>query len=711
MWGIGMTQSRLIKTIIIAAIVIGLSLAFGIILNNQSINKSRTINQVTIINKGTITTVLNGNVELQYDRKSGMASLLWGQDHKLANLYSSYKADDKLITSSSYSEHLQVKKIQTVQDEFGQGTVVSFENKSKGKPSILQHFTFYDGNPNLFLDVEIMSVNRISTAYISPLSADSAAIPMESGKDNRVLLVPFDNDSWSRFQGVPSEGNGMSYEVTAAYDNESRNGYVIGSLSHDIWKTGLKFKGNSAGIDQLEVYGGVADEHTRDTQPHAKIEGTKLASPRIFVGYYADWRDGMESYGQANAAHNGVKKWDGGVPFGWNSWGTIQANLDYETAVFHSDYIKEHLQNSQFNNQDEVYINLDSYWDNLSSQQLEDFVKHVHENGQKAGIYWAPFVYWGDDVSQIAEGGDYSYFDLIMKKSDGSLLPKLDGAYPLDPTHPGTLLRINTFIDRFKELGFEYIKLDFLTHASLEGKHYEPTIQTGMQAYNWGMKYVTERIGNKMFISQAISPIFPSQYAHARRISCDTYGVISGVKESTEYMLNNLTYGWWQNGTIYSYTDPDHIKLTKDPMEAQSRVTSAVIAGTVYLDGDDLRDPESQVIAEANLTNSAINEIARIGKAFRPLEGNSGIDSGDTFTLHDQKNDYIAVFNFQTSEGISKSISLLRAGLKLDTAYSVVDLWSGRKFTATNLLTLDLAPKQSMLLKLTALAPNPKKTD
>ncbi|QGQ94688.1 alpha-galactosidase [Paenibacillus psychroresistens] len=706
MRGIGVTQSRLIKIIVIAAIVIGLSSAFGILLNNYKMNKSRTINQVTIINKDMITTVSNGKVQLQYDRKSGLTTLDWGQDHKLSNLYSSYKAGDKLITSSSYSEHLQVNKIQTIQDEFGQGTIVSFENKSKGNPSILQHFTFYDGNPNLFIDVVILSATRISTAYISPLSVDSAAISMKSGKDNRVLLVPFDNDSWSRFQGVSADGNGMSYEVTAAYDNESRNGYVIGSLSHDIWKTGLKFKGNSTGIEQLEVYGGVADEHTRDTQPHAKIDGIRLASPQIFVGYYADWRDGMESYGHANAARNGVLKWDGGVPFGWNSWGTIQSNLDYETAVFHSDYIKEHLQNNQFNNQNEVYINLDSYWDNLSPQQLEEFVKHVHENGQKAGIYWAPFVYWGDDVSQIAEGGDYSFLDLIMKKSDGSLLPKLDGAFPLDPTHPGTQLRIDAFIDRFKKLGFEYIKLDFLTHASLEGKHYNPTIQTGMQAYNEGMRYVTERIGNQMFISQAISPIFPSQYAHARRISCDAFGVISGVKDSTEYMLNNLTYGWWQNGTIYSYTDPDHIKLTQDPMEAQSRVTSAVIAGTVYLDGDDLRNPVSQVIAEANLTNSAVNEIARKGSAFRPLEGNSGIDSGDTFTLHDEKNDYIAVFNFQTSESKSKTISLFRAGLKPDMAYSIVDLWSGRKFTATNLLTLNLAPKQSMLLKLTELTPN-----
>ena len=42
-------------------------------------------------------------------------------------------------------------------------------------------------------------------------------------------------------------------------------------------------------------------------------------------------------------------------------------------------------------------------------------------------------------------------------------------------------------------------------------------------------------------ISLSIAPIFPGQYAHGRRISCDVFGTINW----TEYMLNSLSYGWW----------------------------------------------------------------------------------------------------------------------------------------------------------------------
>ena len=115
-----------------------------------------------------------------------------------------------------------------------------------------------------------------------------------------------------------------------------------------------------------------------------------------------------------------------------------------------------------------------------------------------------------------------------------------------------------------------------MTHGSLEGEHYDEEVTTGTQAYNQGMRYVEERLDGKMFISASIAPIFPSQYAHSRRISCDSYGSIN----ETEYMLNSLTYGFWQNGTIYSYTDPDHLVLAKASSltEARSRVNSGVIA-------------------------------------------------------------------------------------------------------------------------------------
>lgn len=188
-------------------------------------------------------------------------------------------------------------------------------------------------------------------------------------------------------------------------------------------------------------------------------------------------------------------------------------------------------------------------------------------------------------------------------------------------------MRTQALYNRFLSLGFEYIKIDFLSHASFEGKHYDPNVKTGIQAYNQGLAFINQVLDGKMFISASIAPLFPSQYAHARRISCDIYGSL----DSTEYQLNNLTYGWWQNGTIYHYTDPDYMTLEKGGSlnGAQSRVTAAAISGTVFLNSDNVSKPIAQQYMQTLLTNPRINELAAKGKAFRPIEGNTGTASTD----------------------------------------------------------------------------------
>ena len=89
------------------------------------------------------------------------------------------------------------------------------------------------------------------------------------------------------------------------------------------------------------------------------------------------------------------------------------------------------------------------------------------------------------------------------------------GGLAMDPTHPAIKERIRETAERFKRLGYEYIKIDFLTHGCAEADYYyDPEVQTGMQAYNKGMAYLLEQMEG-MYITMAISPLFPSQYAHS----------------------------------------------------------------------------------------------------------------------------------------------------------------------------------------------------
>lgn len=296
-------------------------------------------------------------------------------------------------------------------------------------PSLSQIYYVYEDGPYLLTETVASHHSAISTGNIAPIAMEArGGIDIGGYDDNRVLVVPFDNDAWSRYQAKSMNtglNNGLyvSSELTAIYDNTSRNGLVIGSVTHDTWKTGIYWSGSNDKLNELRVYGGfTSSTSTWDTIPHGKVTGKQIASPKIMVGFFEDYRTGMEAFGQVNAAIQPPLAFGEdipeGVPVGWNSWGAYASDLSFDKAVSVSNYFKDHIQNLSFNNEGNIYINLDSYWDNMTDQRLTDLVQLIHSNGQKAGIYYSPFVYWGNNMEQEVEGtnGKYKYGDIVFAR-------------------------------------------------------------------------------------------------------------------------------------------------------------------------------------------------------------------------------------------------------------------------------------------------------
>src|SRR6202012_5914100 len=185
------------------------------------------------------------------------------------------------------------------------------------------------------------------------------------------------------------------------------------------------------------------------------------------------------------------------------------------------------------------------------------FVSHCHAYGQKAGIYWGPFVWFGaasDATNTYVEGtgNTYRYSDILLRDSNGNF-ESVDGGLAIDPTHPGTQQFIKYWVNFYTNSGFDYIKLDFLSHGALEGVHYETNITTGIEAYNEGMSNIVRQINGRMFISESVAPLFPYHYGRGRRMACDSETSLIG---NTEDPLNSVTYGWWLN-SLYQFNDPD----------------------------------------------------------------------------------------------------------------------------------------------------------
>jgi len=675
--------------------------------------------QVQVTRYGTITLteykkgfkISNPSYELSYNTTTGLSQYNWGRKTIAKGIYSEIMLD-RIMASKDYKTHVFSKNdLVSFSDATGKGIKVTVRNQEKGLPTLIQIYYIYNDGPYLLTEMVASQSSVFASANIAPLVMEAkGSIDLGSYGDNRVLVTPFDNDSWSRYQAKTmnirlNNNNYISSEMTAIYDNTSRNGLVVGSVTHDTWKTGIYWSGSDNKLNKVRVYGGfTSSTSTHDSISHGKVTGKKISSPKIFVGFYKDYRDGLEGYGEVNAAIKPPlsfgKNIPQGVPVGWNSWGALGSDVTFDKVAAVSKYFKENLQNKSFQNDGTVYINLDSYWDNLKDQELTDLVKLINNNEQKSGIYYSPFVYWGDNLQQVVEGtdGKYTYGDIVLRNQQGEVLPKLDGAYAVDPTHPGVKQRMDFYMNRFIKEGFEYIKVDFLSHGALEGNHYDPKVQTGIQAYNQGMAYLNKVLDGTMFISASIAPLFPSQYAHSRRISCD----IDGSLNSTEYQLNNLTYGWWQNGTMYHYTDPDYMNLTKSgSLEgAQSRVNAAVISGTVFLNSDNVFDETAQQYMKTLLTNPQVNALAIKGKAFRAVEGNTGTNAADVFMLADKGTYFLAVFNY-TESPVERLIDLKRAGInsKGVSSYKITDMWTGQTNVEEGSLKVSLKGAESKLYK------------
>jgi alpha-galactosidase len=680
-------------------------------------------------------TLQNQLVNLNYHRQSGTMDIVWQDGHKLLGITSSAHLEDgRLLSTAAYAEHDLVASKALANSAVAVGTPGAREytirSTASGMPALLQHIWLYDGKPWIAIEAELSpEAGAIGTRHFDAVVLKgTSAVQLGNSGSLRVLHVPFDNDMWFRYNSFSTADMkaGQVYtsdEVTAIYDNASRQSLIFGSISHDTWKTAIEAHAANGHLTDLDIYGGISSPtgvrtDTHDTVAHGLVRGAHVVSPRIFIGSFADWRNGLEAYGAVNAAVHPPLKWAAGAPMGWNSWAAYAEKINYPRYLDSAAFVRDTLVPQGFGRNKVVYINLDAFWSNLDAVQLADAVANIKAmRGPEGmlfepGIYWTPFAYWSDDLDAYVEGTamKYRYRDILLKAPDGSVLPKVDGGLAIDPSHPGAKARTTYFLQQFQRLGFQYLKLDFLSHGALEGVHFDPAIQTGIEAYNEGMKQIVDETGNRMFLSLSIAPLFPSGYGHARRLSCDTKGHISGGDQTTEYMLNSLTYGWWTDKNLY-IIDPDHVVLgekadqgARSLTEGKSRLLSAIISGGMILDSSRLADdPQGRELARSVYDNRNLFAVASEGMAFRPVEGDTGDKAAAVFSRPSSHGVYVAVFNYDEKHPQTIAIPLERIDQALAKAssVSVKDVASGNALqSAHNNLSVELSPSESKLIEL-----------
>ena len=632
------------------------------------------------------------------------------------------------VKASDFAE-VRTETAQT-DDAFGPGTRfdIIFSRPSNGdEVTLTQHFQLFEQHPWILSSLEISSPDTLRANYLAPFSTQQTYALFNASANNRMLRVPFDNDNFVRYGRHPLNTTITSYEVTALYEGDSRRGIVIGSVDHDHWKNAIRIDASSdSRIKALCAYSGASDPTgTWDVLPHGKLVGTSITSARFFVGCDDDWRTCMELFTEAcNLVVHKRDNWLSGTPVGWMSWNVMEVKNNFTDDKEIMEYISKVLRPMGFHNRQEApnVISIDA-WSNLNGSQERELCAEATPLNAVVGCYGCPFSLWWnekdlDNTYYSSSMSTYTGRDVVLTANGKPL--KFEGAFCLDPTHPAVKASMAKWIQQQIQRGFRYMKLDFMTCGIIQAdSYYNPDVHTGVEAYNEGFSYFCKKVDEvktPIFILNSIAPLFPYQYANARRVACDTWGSINW----TEYSMNALTAGWWTGG-LYQFNDPDGVPLIGRGDQAaltlgenRARLTNAAATGMVLL-ADNLSETNvsgqgsptvSRKRAENLFANADFDALLGTGRTFKPVYGykehNGKADGAENFAMLRMGDTlYVAVINYSSS-ALKGTLPLALLGITEDDCLGIREVWFGSDVVpADGSLPYDVPAKDARIYRFT----------
>lgn len=692
------------------------------------------------------------NVRL--DTKTGKIDFNFNQGVALKNTVAFVKEEQAgMVQSPDLLRHAYT--IEEVTDNTGEGKrIVFIHDNSDSSFRLIQYITLYKEKPQILVGAvaeyqdHILSSHLISPLAILPQAGGKATI---TGSEPRFMDMPYDNDNWTKLLTVNWNDDvrtGTGYEFTALYNNTDLSGLVLGNLAHDFWKTGIGFRpGAQKGVlDSLVVYGGASTadnkdlpneygghDGTHDLVEHGSMSGSKIFAPLIFLCAAQNTTAAFKTYGELNAQISGSLPWNKPAPFYWNSFG-VEDVLGYRKIMMPPGVAKisDFLATLHNYNSHAPVLSIDSYDQGIySTDVLKSIGQYAKKRNQQMGFYFIPFAIWTwkntIDNSKLQHTDTYMR-DVTLKDKNGKTIIYKDGdfgAYPLDPTHPATRERIIKELQKAKAIDAKFLKIDFLSAGALESSvRYNKNISSGLQGYNYGMKMLKHLIdsilGPDIFITHAISPTFPHQFAHARFLSTDIYSHFRDDMPAFPHhggtaasMITNSHLGWMQ-GSLLPYTNLDVVIMKNFQKNAELserdikvRLFSLMTLGSILGDGSDYRDALAAARAKKYLDNKKVCDYFVAPKAFDPIKPADGLAENQQMSFYlPGKEVLFSMFNFDLKKEFVQDINRAALGLKPNTRYTIVDFLTGKEMgsipATDTVIRFTTPPADAQMLKLVA---------
>jgi alpha-galactosidase len=700
--------------------------------------ESKASFDVSITKSNQTVTATNGLYTISYDLRTGIGDIAFYGNKTVTQFHSDFKAagrDQRYASTDNAKRKATWKGIE--QETYGSdGQLLMITNKLDEGPTITQKFYLYPNSPYLMTDMEVQSDNPLAVEIMEPISASK--LDIGEGSDKRIFTTPYSNNFDFGVAPVDNFGssqnetdrvyganepwapfNGISHWVTAVFDQGNNHGFVAGAATTKMWKSSQKLiqaPAPNAPLDGFSLYNWGGSQ-----------SGKHIVSDKFFLGYFHDYRNGLETFGKVYEKGEPRLKWQGNVPVGYNTW--YSHYYDYLTADAMYplvDYVAEHLKQKGYE-----YFNLDAGWEKADGDWTADpkkwpvripgedpmksFANYIHSKGLKAGIYLNPFSVQENYLDNPIPNTAYKFRDAVLKDTSGSLIKTYIGTYALDPTHPGTQTYIRNTVQRYVDWGYDYLKIDFLDVGMQEGAHYDAS-QNGMQAYRTGLGIIRDTVlaaGRPIYINESIAPLLPGGFAHGRRTGCDT---VIGIQNYSgfERQAFNTQASWFSSGTIYSFNDPDMIMPENfangfwykySQADGKLLATTVAMGGGHWLDGDNV--PFLTEERYGILNNSGLLDLVRKGKSAKPVKMSNFYHLGEhapsvTYLDDGEGTRYVGLNNWDDVPA-DISFSFRDLGLQDGRNYTVEDVYDGTVLgTFKDKLTKHFDGKDSTILKISS---------
>jgi hypothetical protein len=534
-----------------------------------------------------------------------------------------------------------------------------------------------------------------------------------------------------------TEGMHRAVGSQLIYNRDSKRNLFLGTLTSDKFLTVLRLHVDKGHITSYEVDSTGTTElekenSLRRSSAEDQIElglpvapGAELSSEKMLISTGPDYHQQLETYGNLirELHHARVS-----LPSfaGWWSWTAYYFGLNEATALTNATWLAQNLKDMgyTFFHIDEGYQYARSEYTTpdagLFPSGLNALESKVRTLGLTPGIWTAPFEV--SERSWVYE----NHQDWLVKNAAGQPIhagwvigrePRKDPLYILDCTNPGAQEYLRkTYTTLRRDWGIRYIKLDFMDDSAIEGFYYQPNT-TALEAQRIGLKIIREAVGEEVVLDKDGSPMLnPVGLVDTGRISVDTGHTFGSSKEAEPgiaaryYMNRNFYIGDPDAFTVSRQTvDEQEWHGGKRPLtldEAKVSIALSAVAGGMYEIGDDLPTLGVDADRMALVKNQDLFNMARLGKASRPLDLMSYTPEDEMpsiFLLNESKRQWIlTVFNW-TEKKTEHNFDLGRdLGLQLRGHNQVADVLDPTATPQNNAetISLELPPHSVKVLKI-----------